>query len=181
MVYEVTNKKKNEILDRVEQRAASYQREYTVCGQTVLLALQEELSLPGGSAVIKAAGFTGLGIARMGYVCGALFGGVMAIGLASGRENFNDPIFPEPQVVDDYWQLPNSLLLVREFCQRFVQEFGSWTCRDLQIRLLGRVYELMSIEEEEAFIKVGGDKVCADMVGKTARIAAEVILKMPRR
>lgn len=181
IIRKLSDREREEILNRVEQKAALYMERYSVCGQVVLQALQEEFNLPGGSVVIKAAGFTNLGIARMQYVCGALLGGIMALGLAAGREDFGDAIYPEPIELDEATSLPSSLIVVRKFCQRFVQEFGSWTCRDLQLRLFGRNYETMVVEEEEAFAKAGGHLRCVKMVGRTARLAAEAILELPRR
>jgi C_GCAxxG_C_C family probable redox protein len=170
-----------ELLDRVEKKAAFYMDKYGGCGQCSLRALQEEFQLPGGSVVLKAAGFTNLGIALTGNVCGALLGCVMAMGLACGREDLSEPIYPQPEVIDDVYMLPRSLMLIREFYQRFIQEFGSWACRDLQIRIFGRSYETVILEEEEAFRKAGGHHACVGLVGKSTRLAAETILELPRR
>jgi C_GCAxxG_C_C family probable redox protein len=172
---------KEAVLNRVEEKAALYMRKYSGCGQCSLLALQEELDLPGGRAIIKAAGFTNLGIAMMGTTCGALLGGIMAMGLACGRDNLDDPVYPQPEVVDDVYQLPKSMMLIRGFYQRFIQEFGSPSCRDLQIRLFGRSFEVCVLEEEEKFQLAGGHLKCVELVGKAARLAAEVILQLPRR
>ena len=68
-----------------------------------------------------------------------------------------------------------------ELYQRFVQEFGSSSCRELQIRIFGRSYETVVLEEEEAFRKAGGHRACAGLVSKAARLAAEAILNLPRR
>ena len=170
-----------ELLNRVEEKAGLYMNKYGGCGQCALRALQEELNLPGGPAVLKAAGFTNLGIALTGNVCGALLGGIMAMGLACGREDFSDTIYPQPEVVDETFQLPRSLMLIRGFYQRFIKEFGSWACRDLQIRIFGRSFETVILEEEEAFHKAGGHTACVNLVGKAARMAAETILELPRR
>ena len=170
-----------ELLNRVEERAGFYMNKYGGCGQCSLRALQEELKLPGGPAVLKAAGFTNLGIALTGNICGALLGGIMAMGLACGREDFSDTIYPQPEVVDETYGLPRSLMLIRSFYQRFIQEFGSWACRDLQVRIFGRSFETVVLEEEEAFHKAGGHQACVGLVGKAARLAAETILELPRR
>ena len=171
---------REEILDRVERKAAAYQYEFKGCGQTILLPLQQEFDLPGGSAVLKAATFAAAGTARMGNMCGALLGGILAIGLASGRQYFGDPMYPDPQVLGETSGLPRSLELVRRFYQRFVQELGSWLCRDLQVKMLGRSYDLVNPEEYAEFLIVGSTK-CSELVGKAARLAAETILEMPRR
>lgn len=67
------------ILDRIEKKASEYEYRYHGCGQCVLQALMEELNLPGGSTVLKTAGFNGAGIARMQHMCGALMAGIMAM------------------------------------------------------------------------------------------------------
>jgi C_GCAxxG_C_C family probable redox protein len=172
---------KTELLDRVEERAAYYMNRYRGCGQCALRALQEELNLGGGPAVLKAAGFTNLGIALTQTICGAVLGGIMAMGLACGREDFADSIYPEPLILDEEYQLPKSLMLIRSFYQRFIQEFGSTSCRELQIRIFGRNFETLIMEEEEKFHLAGGHVACVGLVSKSARLAAEIILQLPRR
>jgi C_GCAxxG_C_C family probable redox protein len=178
---QLTREEKREILDKVEERAAALMQQYSGCGQCALVAIQEVLNLQGGREVIKAAGFTNLGIALMGSTCGALLGGIMAMGLACGRDNLEDPMYPEPEVVDDVYQLPKSMILIRGYYNRFIQEFGSPACRDLQVRLFGRSYETCVLEEEERFRLAGGHLRCVELVAKAARLAAEVILELPRR
>jgi C_GCAxxG_C_C family probable redox protein len=177
----LSSAEKTALLDRVEKQAAFYMDKYGGCGQCALKALQEEFDLPGGSAVLKAAGFTNLGIALTGNICGTLVGCIMAMGLACGRENLSDPIYPKPEVVDETHQLPRSLMLIRGYYQRFIQEFGSWACRDLQIRIFGRSFETVILEEEESFRKAGGHHACVGLVSKATRLAAETILELPRR
>ena len=172
---------RNAILDRVEKKASEYMRRYGGCGQCCLLALQEELKLPGGRDAVKAAGFTNLGIALMGSTCGALLGCIMAMGLACGRDNLDDPKYPSPEIVDDVYQLPKSLMTIRGFCFRFIQELGSPNCRDLQVRLFGRSFDTCVMDEEEKFLLAGGHFKCVELVGKAARLAAEAILDLPRR
>ncbi len=181
MPDELTNDERQSILDRVEKKAAEYMHKYSGCGQCVLLALQEEFDLPGGRDAIKAAGFVNLGVATMGSTCGALLGGVMAMGLACGRSDLNDDKYPRPDIVDETYQMPRSMMTIRGFYQQFVQELGSPDCRDLQIRLFGRNFELCILEEEERFQLSGGYLKCVELVGKAARLAAAAILDLPRR
>jgi len=181
MVKTISAKEREEILDRVEQRAHSYQYEFGVCSQTVLQALQQEFSLPGGSTVIKAASFAGAGTAGMGHTCGALVGAIMAMGLACGREDLDESAYPELEVLDETTGLPKSQMLVRQFYHRFMKEFGSWTCRDLQIRMFGRSFDPLTPGDMEKWYAAGGKEHCSELVGKTSRIAAEISLELPRR
>lgn len=167
---------KEEVLDRVEMRAAAYEYEYRGCTQCVLLALQQEFNLPGGSAALKAAGFWAAGTARMGNMCGALAGTMLALGLLAGRERIEDPLYGEE--IDETSGQPRRLEFARASFRTFVQEFGSWICRDIQISRLGRSYDLHNPKDHEEFEKTGGHKKCSEVVGKAARLAAETILEM---
>jgi C_GCAxxG_C_C family probable redox protein len=89
------------------------------CAESVLLATSRERFPQNIGTVIPriATGFGG-GIGRNGDVCGALSGGVMAIGLATGRdssEESRDPCY----------------LAVDRFYSDFVREFGTCKCREL--------------------------------------------------
>lgn len=174
------NKKGEELLDLVEELAEGYQYQYGGCGQAIIVALQRCLDLPGGPEAVKATGYVGLGIARMGDTCGALLGAIIALGLASGRANLKDAPYPEPEVVDKTTGNPKSLETVRGFYRKFVENFGSSTCRDIQIKMFGRSYDLGNPEGLKQFKQVSQGK-CAEMVGKTARLVAQTILDMPRR
>jgi C_GCAxxG_C_C family probable redox protein len=176
----VSDEERQEILDRVEQRAASYMYEYKGCGQAVLLALQQEFDLPGGLAPVKSATFLGRGIARLGDTCGALIAGILALGLASGRENLEDPSYPEPKMIDQTTRLPKSLVQVRNFYHKFVEIFSNPTCQKIQVKMFGRNFNLGKPEENDEFSRLSDTK-CSEMVGKVARLAAETILEMPRR
>lgn len=179
MVANMSNEEREEILDRVEKKAAAYQYEFAGCAQTLLLPLQQEFDLPGGSEVLKSASFFALGIARMGNTCGALLGGIMAIGLASGRQYFGDPLYAEPDVIDETTGNPRSLAPVRGFYERFVQEFGSTICEEIQAKTLGISYHGPTPGGPNELHQASAAQ-CAEHVGKAARLAAEAIMEMPR-
>ena len=64
---------------RLKGKHTNTQREYHSCSQCTLLTVQEMFGLPGDDALKAATGFAG-GIGRTGSVCGAVLGGVMALG-----------------------------------------------------------------------------------------------------
>ena len=59
---EITQDEKNELLDRVQQKATSYQFEFRGCGQTAFYALQEVFNLSENTDAFKAANFLGVWI-----------------------------------------------------------------------------------------------------------------------
>ncbi len=102
------------LLLEIKELAQGYQYQYGGCGQSLLLALQRKLNLPGGEAAFKAANYAGLGIARSGDMCGALLGAIIAMGLASGRSSIKEPPYPEPGNLDEATGNPKSLDFTRK-------------------------------------------------------------------
>lgn len=169
-----------EILDRVERKAAAYDYEFSGCGQMVILALQSEFKLPGGMAPFKAATFCGRATSGIGGICGALVGSVLALGLASGRDQIEDPLWPEPDNKAETG-FPKSVEIVRDLYKRFEKELGSLKCREIQAKLLGKSYDPENREESQRFEHEGGREACSKCVGKAARLAAETLMQLPRR
>jgi C_GCAxxG_C_C family probable redox protein len=177
---DTSDKEKQDILDRVERRAAAYDYEFSGCGQMVILALQQEFKLPGGMAPFKTATFCGRATSGIGGTCGALIGSVLAFGMASGRDKFEDTIWPNPEDKGETG-FPKSVETVRRFYKRFLEMFGSYRCRDIQAKLLGKDYDPENREESQKFEHEGGREACSKCVGTAARLAAEIIMEMPRR
>jgi C_GCAxxG_C_C family probable redox protein len=105
----------------VEERAKGYFNSGYNCAESVLLAVCRESGY-SESGIIKfiprmATGFGG-GIARNGGLCGALSGGLMALGLALGRDDgqqSRDPCYPAAD----------------QFYNEFLENFGHSSCREL--------------------------------------------------
>ena len=94
--------KKTEIINRVTKKAGDYEELSVNCAQGTLRALQEEFKLEG-YLVLKAASWLP-GLASRRETCGALLGGLMALGLAFGRGSLNDPSYQTPEGVREYWE-----------------------------------------------------------------------------
>jgi C_GCAxxG_C_C family probable redox protein len=105
-------KTKNEAA--VEKFLAGYN-----CAQSVLYAYGPDLGLDGEIA-LKAATGLGAGMARRGEVCGALTGGILALGLRYGRGGRQDRTATEA-----------TYQKTRELMARFEERHGSCLCRVL--------------------------------------------------
>ena len=89
------------------------------CAQAVLFAFCDDLSLDKDTALRLACGF-GAGMGRKQEVCGAVAGGILAIGLRHGRGEGQDRALTDAT----YGK-------VRELMSRFESRHGTCICREL--------------------------------------------------
>lgn len=89
------------------------------CAQSVLYAYGPDLGLDGETALKVATGL-GAGMGRRGEVCGAVTGGILALGLRYGRGGQQDRSATE-----------NTYRKTSELMERFEQRHGSCSCRVL--------------------------------------------------
>lgn len=95
----------------------------------------------------------------------------MAIGQKYGRERNN--------LADPEGMRFRAYELAQKLHERFVEEYGSSTCRDIQKRIFGRSYNLLDPAEFQQFEEAGAHRdKCPDVVGKGARWTVELLLEM---
>jgi len=164
---------KEEILERVAKKAGDYEEAAISCSQGTLAALQEEFNLAGGEDVIKAATFMP-GIASRKETCGALTGGLMALGLAFGRDRVNNPEPNTPEAKEQFFKFREKAW---RFCEEFKKEFGSTMCGDIRPAIMGRDYNSMDPKDRQQFLADDGPKKCRVPAEKAARIAVSILLE----
>lgn len=103
--------------DEVVDLAKSYAAKGFLCSESVLLAVSDYLESRNELIPKIASGF-GAGMGGRGLICGALSGGIMALGLKFGRTNV------EKQEITPYW-------FALELLDQFERKFGYLTCREL--------------------------------------------------
>jgi C_GCAxxG_C_C family probable redox protein len=156
--------------EKAYELGKKYEAAYKGCSQCVLAALQDTFNIRNDAVFKAACGFAaGGGLCGDGS-CGAYAGAIMALSSLVGRtrDDFEDKAGGNFRSFD----------LVQRVRQRFIEEYGSVSCRDIQYRTFGRPYYLLDQDDDEKFNKAGGhtDK-CPEVVGKAARWAAEIILE----
>ena len=169
---------KEKLLQEAEERAYKYEQEYRFCSQCALLAIQEVFDLPSDGALKASTGFAG-GIGRMGSVCGAFLGGVMAFGLLYGRDRqtMKDP---DTEMNAQRRQEAEEKLgnLTKKLRAKFEGEFGSILCDDIEMKIFGRSFDKWNPKDRKEKDSLGGhDDKCPMVVGKATRWAAELILE----
>ena len=157
--------------------AFQYERTYHGCGQCALAAILDTLGefdavgndACAANAVFEAAtGFAGgLGLAG-DATCGALVGATMAFGLLSPRRRANFD--------GDRENKYRAYSMAQRLRQRYLDAYGSITCRDIHRAVLGRPYDLRDSAEREAFEAAGAhDDKCTGVVAHAVRWAIEII------
>ncbi|MCD6533425.1 MAG: C_GCAxxG_C_C family protein [Deltaproteobacteria bacterium] len=132
------------------------------CAQTSFAVLQEKFDLDGDTVLKALTAFPG--IALRCETCGAVTGGLMALGLIFGREE-----------LDDEKGFQRAVVIARTFCQRFEKELGSTMCGNIQESKFGRTFDLLDPEHLEAWEAANPIDKCSVVVGIGVRIAAEII------
>ena len=158
------NESRKELLDKIEKEAHAYEKDFHGCSRCVLKPLQDNLDL-GGEASLKASTPLAAGVAMRGETCGALLGGLLAVGMATASGDLSD--------MD---ALTRSLAAGFRLAGNVEKEFGTTNCTKIQTDKLGRFYSLADPEQYKAFIEAGGYRECPKVVGRIARMTAEFIL-----
>ena len=164
---------RNQKTDKVIKRKAydlgfQYEKVYKGCSQCVLAAVQDLFGERNDDVFRAASGLAG-GAGLCGDSgCGGYSGGIMALSQLHGRarENFLDPERTRRKSFD----------LAKKLHDKFIAEYGSVICRDIQQKILGRGYYLRDPEEFEKFEKAGAHaEKCPSVVGNAAKWVAEIL------
>jgi C_GCAxxG_C_C family probable redox protein len=156
---------KQQILDRVQQRAEEYNFITKNCARGTALALLEEFGL-GNMQVIKALNnFPGIG--GTGEMCGGVTGSLMAFGLYFGSDDQLDFEANGP-----------TMITAQKFMAFFEDQVGYLHCSDIQEKVVfGRNMDPGASEQNmAAFAKAKGFEKCGLAPGLGARLAAEFII-----
>jgi len=159
---------REEVLDKVYKLAYKYEAERGSCPQCVLAALHEALGV-GDPKTIQAADSLAGGTALSAEgTCGALVGGLLAIGSVVGR-TYKD--FSTGERKRRVFQYSGKLY------DRFVKEYGSPVCKGVHMKIFGRTFNLRDTKDYAEFEKAGAhvDK-CPSVSGNAARLAAEILI-----
>lgn len=146
-----------------------YPKRYNGCAPATFMAIGDTLNLKGRNGVFKATtGFSG-GIADMGLgACGAMAGATAAIGLKFG---------PEHERYDNS-KKHRVFAIVEKVAGGFINEFGSYTCRGIQMKLSGKSFNLKDPEALQEFKEILWPEKCAkEVIGKVAGWTVEAILQ----
>jgi C_GCAxxG_C_C family probable redox protein len=151
------------------ENGAEYERKYRSCGQCTVAAVQDALGIRN-DFVFKCAGSLGGGIGKFcDGSCGAYTGSVLMIGLVWGRARSRFDGDVENRRTAD-----RLTALVHE---KFMNEYGTVTCREIHDKLFGRRFDLWSDTDKTAFDAAGAHtEKCTSVVARAASWTTGIIL-----
>jgi len=122
------------------ERAEQYFRNSELyCSESIIHTINESLGFPYDKSITKLASGFPIGVGRSGCLCGAVSGGIMALGLLYGRRHGE-------KVKDDVLKLSADL-------HNYIKELYGSTC----CRVLTKNMEFNSPERKRHCIKITGD------------------------
>ena len=159
---------RQEMIDRAYALAYEYEGTYGCCPQCVLAAIDGVFGGVGDEVFKASYGLAGGGGLSTQGTCGALAGGMLALGTRYGRER---EAFANGSRM-------NAFKIANELLDRFVAEFGSPLCGGVQARIMGRSFDMWDKKDYAVFEEAGGhaDK-CTNVAGKAAMFTAQLLLE----
>lgn len=167
---DINPEQKEELAQKAYDAGYRYQLEKRCCSQTSLAGLFEVLEISAPEVFKAATGLAGGGALFGDAGCGAYDGGLMLIGLLKGRpwDNF---------VVEETNRF-KCFEAGRALHQKFINEYGTVICRDIQTNVLGRPFFLSDKDDYVKADALGNHShVSPDVVGKACRWTVEVIFE----
>ena len=143
-------------LEEVEEKAKErFGERGLFCAESVLTAVSDELGITSPLIPRIATGFCA-GISRTCGMCGAVAGGVMALGIVYGRDNARQ-------------SHETAYEKVQRFLRGFEEEYKTANCFELT------GCDLSTKAGRQAFVNKGMIEQCRQFTGKAARLAAKLI------
>lgn len=154
--------------DKAYELGKHYEKTYRGCSQCAIAALQDVFNARNDDIFKAGTGLAGGSALACDGSCGAYVGAIMFLSSMVGRERDN---FGDPEGVRF-----KTHQMAAKFRHKFIDEYGSVVCRNIQTKVLGRYYYLADPEEFKKFHDAGAHEIhCPEVVGKAARWMTEII------
>jgi C_GCAxxG_C_C family probable redox protein len=164
--------------DKVKQafrRGVEFEKKYHGCAQCTIAALYSIFPELRNDAVFRSASglATGVGLTGEGH-CGGLTGGVMVLSQIYGREL--------DKIADPERKREHAFRLGEKMVQKFLDEYNTVICREIQTKLMGRSFDLWDPEQKKQFEAAGGHEwACTTVIGKSVQWTTALILAERRK
>jgi hypothetical protein len=166
-----------QLLEIARELGIAYEKNSGSCSQCTAAALKEILGFE--DIIVKVAtsscgGQSGLSTGA----CGGVIGGTIVLDYYLGRPStMVSAVKPIPEGMGE---LTRAMEASRALCARFIAEYGSILCPQVQSKIFGRSFNLQDPEDWRAFEAAGGHSdpsKCMSVVGNAARWTLEILIE----
>lgn len=168
---------KEQLLDKAYELGVNFERYSGSCSQCTVAALHEMLEID--PIVVKIASSSCGGHAGFSTgTCGAVVGGTIAVDYFLGRPV--ELLSEIQEIAEGQDALQSTMETSKAFCDKFIEEYGSILCPDVQKKIYGRSFNLQEPSEWDAFMAAGAHTdptKCMRVVGNAARWALETLIE----
>lgn len=160
---------RKQIIKKAYDLGFEYEKSYGGCAQCVMAAIQDTTGIRNDFIFKAGSGLAGGGGLKLSGLCGGYSGSVMMMSAFFGRVR--------NKIDGDREDKYSSLKMAAALNEKYVEKYGSVICREVQVKIFGRSFDLWDPIEKKLFEKAGGhvDK-CTTVVADAASWAAELIL-----
>jgi C_GCAxxG_C_C family probable redox protein len=151
-----------DLVAQAQRLAFELELKYGCCPQCVLTAVKETVGGVSDETIKASHGLSGGGGLVGQGACGALAGGLLALGAKRGRD---------ADKLNKGRGMAN-FQIGRKLIDKFADEYGGITCEQLQQRFTGRTWDMWNPAEYRAFSEARGEQ-CAQTTGLVTRWVVE--------
>ena len=171
------NLSKQQLLEKANELGIAYERNSGSCSQCTAAALREILGFE--DVVVRVATSSCGGQAGLSTgACGGVIGGTIVLDYYLGRPaGMVSAVKMSPEGTE---KLESAMEAARSLCTRFIREYGSILCPQVQLKLFGRSFNLQDPEDWKAFGAAGAHSdpsKCMSVVGNAVRWTLEVLIE----
>jgi C_GCAxxG_C_C family probable redox protein len=160
-------KTKTELAQKAYDLAWEYDKHFGYCPQCVLAAVKETVDAGITDEIIRSTFPAAGGGALLGVgTCGALLGGILALGCKSGRtrDQFGKNVSKR------------SLFAAKELIIRFQEKYGGVSCNDVQNKFEGCTFDMWNEKASKDFGNTHCKKIiCPQLAGDVAKWTVELL------
>jgi C_GCAxxG_C_C family probable redox protein len=166
-----------ELLEKAGELGVNFEKHSGSCSQCTAAALREILGFE--DVVVRVATSSCGGQAGFSTgACGGIIGGTIVLDYYLGRSA--DMVSATRKIPQGLAELSRAMEAARSFCEKFVRQYGSILCPQVQKKLYGRSFNLQDPADWKAFEEAGGHSdptKCMSVVGNAARWALETLIE----
>lgn len=166
-----------QLLEKAHELGVAYEKNSGSCSQCTVAALKEILGFE--DVVVKVASSSCGGQAGFSTgACGGMVGGTMVLDFYFGRSA--DMVSSVQMRPESMGALARGMEVSRMLGRRFIQEYGSILCPQIQSRIFGRSFNLQDPADWKAFEEAGAHNdpsKCMSIVGKAVQWTMEILME----